>query len=135
MTKKEKAIKLHNEGHNCAQAVACAFAEDAGIDRDIIFRAAEGFGRGMGSGENVCGAVSGAVLIMGLLNSDGSDRKNSKLNTYFKAAEITEEFKNKNQTLICNRLKGMPEHEPIRSCEGCIEDAVEILEKKLKEGV
>ena len=41
--------------------------------------------------------------------------------------ELMEEFENKNQSYICSRLKG----EKLRSCDGCIEDAVRILEEKL----
>ena len=49
MTRKEKAIELHDKGFNCAQAVACAFAEETGIPEEILFAACEGFGLGMGS--------------------------------------------------------------------------------------
>ena len=48
MTRKEKAIELHDKGFNCAQAVACAFAEETGIPEEILFAACEGFGLGMG---------------------------------------------------------------------------------------
>ena len=48
MTRKEKAIELHDKGFNCAQAVACAFAEETGIPEETLFAACEGFGLGMG---------------------------------------------------------------------------------------
>ena len=48
MTKQEKAIELHDRGCNCAQAVACAFAEEIGVPEETLFAAAEGFGLGMG---------------------------------------------------------------------------------------
>ena len=41
MTRKEKAIELHDKGFNCAQAVACAFAEETGIPEEILFAACE----------------------------------------------------------------------------------------------
>ena len=44
MTRKEKAIELHNKGFNCAQAVACAFADETGIPEETLFAACEGFG-------------------------------------------------------------------------------------------
>ena len=47
MTKQEKAIELHDRGCNCAQAVACAFAEEIGVPEETLFAAAEGFGLGM----------------------------------------------------------------------------------------
>lgn len=43
MTKQEKAIELHDRGCNCAQAVACAFAEEIGVPEETLFAAAEGF--------------------------------------------------------------------------------------------
>ena len=66
---KEKAIELHDKGFNCAQAVACAFAEETGIPEEILFAACEGFGLGMGGMAATCGAVSGAVMLAGLKNS------------------------------------------------------------------
>lgn len=42
----EKAVALMQKGYNCAQAVACAFAEEADTDEKTIFRVAEGFGSG-----------------------------------------------------------------------------------------
>ena len=47
-TKAEKAIAFHDKGYNCAQAVACSFCEEFGIDQEEMFRIAEGFGFGMG---------------------------------------------------------------------------------------
>ena len=64
MTKQEKAIELHDRGCNCAQAVACAFAEEIGVPEETLFAAAEGFGLGMGGMEATCGAVSGAVMLV-----------------------------------------------------------------------
>ena len=69
MTKKEKAIELHDKGFNCAQAVACAFAEEIGVPEEVLFSACEGFGLGMGGMEATCGAVSGAIMLAGLKNS------------------------------------------------------------------
>ena len=54
-TKAEYAISLHDQGYNCAQAVACSFCKEFGIDEDEMFRIAEGFGLGMGCME-MCGA-------------------------------------------------------------------------------
>ena len=61
MDKKELAIAKHDIKFNCAQAVACAFAEEVGVDEKVLFTAAEGFGLGMGGTEGTCGALSGAI--------------------------------------------------------------------------
>lgn len=96
MTKQEKAIELHDRGCNCAQAVACAFAEEIGVSEETLFAAAEGFGLGMGGMEGTCGAVSGAVMLAGFKNSC-ADPKNPKTKaaTYQLTREITRQFAEK----------------------------------------
>ena len=56
-TKAEQAIAFHDQGYNCAQAVACSFCEEFGVDREEMFKIAEGFGFGMGI-MDMCGALS-----------------------------------------------------------------------------
>ena len=58
MSKKvEQAMAFHDKGYNCAQAVACSFCEEFGIDQETMFRVSEGFGLGMGM-MDMCGAVT-----------------------------------------------------------------------------
>ena len=61
--KTDKAAQNHQKGYNCAQAVACAFAEEMEIDESIIFKMMEGHGLGMGCMEGTCGAITGAVAV------------------------------------------------------------------------
>lgn len=129
MTRAEIAAALHNQGYNCAQAVACAFSDILDADADTVYKIAEGFGGGMGNNESVCGAVSAAIIIAGLKNSNGINEPSNKAVTYQLSSKITEEFKNKNGTVICKELKGADAGKALRSCPGCIEDAVKIVEK------
>lgn len=124
-----KAIENHKRGYNCAQAVLCAFADKTDFTEDELFRLSEAFGGGMGGTKGVCGAVSAMVFLAGLAKSAGVDAlpETNKKASYAFAAELMQEFENKNQSVICSRLKG----ENLRSCDGCIEDAVRILEEKL----
>ena len=132
MTKKELAINLHDKKYNCAQSVACAFADEAGVDKEILFRACEGFGLGMGGMEGTCGAISGAVMLAGFQNSDGQlDNPSSKQSTYQLARAILEKFEEKNKSTRCRDLKGVDNGVVLRSCPGCIEDAVEIVQEVL----
>ena len=112
----EKAVAYHKKGYNCAQSVACAFMDVVPVDEDTLFRVLEGFGGGMGDLKGSCGALSGAVAVTGLLKSRGKDQCLSKKETY-----------------VCEELKGGRIHEPLEICNGYIEDAVQILEKVLKE--
>ena len=132
MTKKELAINLHDKKYNCAQSVACAFADEAGVDKEILFRACEGFGLGMGGMEGTCGAISGAVMLASFLTSDGNlDAPATKQKTYALAKTIIAKFQEKNNATRCRDLKGIDTGTVLRSCPGCIEDAVEIVQEVL----
>lgn len=132
MTKKELANNLHDQKYNCAQSVACAFAEEIGVDMETLFKACEGFGLGMGCMNGTCGAISGAVMLASFKNSDGNlDAPGTKASTYQLAKTILEKFEEKNKATICRDLKGADTGKVLRSCPGCIEDAVEIVQEVL----
>lgn len=132
MTKKELAIVLHDKKYNCAQAVACAFAEEIGIDMQTLFQACEGFGLGMGCMNGTCGAISGAVMLAGFKNSDGNtENPGTKASTYQLSKMILDKFEEKNQSPRCRDLKGVDTGTVLRSCPGCIEDAVDIVQEVL----
>ena len=61
----DAAVSYHAEGNNCAQSVLKACSEYTGFDPDLAYAVANGFGGGLRSGE-VCGAVSGGVMAIGL---------------------------------------------------------------------
>ena len=132
MTKAEKAVSLHDKGYNCAQAVVCAFADDLGLDEQTAYKMSEAFGLGVGQME-ICGAVSGACMVAGMKNSGGLDNiGKTKGETYKINRAIADEFKQMNESVICRDLKGVETGNVIRSCTGCIEDAVKIVEKYMK---
>lgn len=129
MDRVQKAIENHQKGYNCAQAVVCAFADKTSFTEDELFRLSEAFGGGMGGTGGVCGAVSAMVLLAGLKNSLGIDNlpETNKKTSYMSAAELMKKFEDMNTSTICARIKG----DGLRSCDGCIEDAVRILEENL----
>ncbi len=129
----EQAVAYHKKGYNCAQSVACSFTDLISMDEDTLFRVIEGFGGGMGGMQGACGAVSGAVTITGLLRSEGKEQCKSKAQTYKLSKKVVSEFKEKNQSIICEDLKGIHTKKPLRACDDCIADAVEILENILEE--
>lgn len=126
----ENALENHGKGYNCCQAVACAYADLAGVDENLIFAAGEGFGAGMGGMQCTCGAVSGACMVAGLLKSSrNTEEPVTKGGTYRITKEIAQAFKEKNGSVICKDLKGIETKKVLRSCDGCIEDAAKILEQ------
>lgn len=133
MTRKELAIAYHDKKFNCAQAVACSFAKDLGVEEDVLFKACEGFGLGMGGMCATCGAVSGAVMAAGFQNSDGNlANPQTKADTYQLSRKIVEQFIEKNGSAVCRDLKGIDTGKVLRSCPDCIMDAVEIAENILE---
>ncbi len=129
-----QAAEYHARGFNCAQAVACTLAPAVGLDPQTAFILTEGFGAGMGGMTETCGAISGAVAIMGAVMSDGMDNPKTKGQTYKLSREIAKRFKTKNTTTVCGTLKGIgSDNGPLRSCPGCIDDAIEIACDVLKQ--
>ena len=132
MNKKEQAIALHDKGYNCCQAVACSFAQDLGYAPEIILKAAEGFGLGMGCMDGNCGALSGAVMLAGLKNADGNtDTPMSKGTTYKLSREIYRRFTEKTGSSICRELKGADTGRILCSCPDCIRAGVEAAQEVL----
>ncbi len=131
MDRKEQAVMLHKSGFNCAQSVACSFCHVMGMDPETVFKLAEPLGFGMGN-MGTCGAVSAMALVVGMKMSDGNmDNPKTKKECYKMMQQLTEEFVNKNSSIVCSEIKGVHTGNVLRSCNGCIEDAVELLDKYL----
>ena len=131
MNRCEMAVANHKKGCNCAQAVACVFADKLGYSEDEIFRLTEAFGGGMGGTQGVCGAVSAMVFVVGGLKSFGIDKlpETNKKESYDCARRLMEIFQNRIGTTICRDIKGQQLH----SCDACIAEAVKILEEFIGE--
>ena len=131
MDRKEQAKMLSDHGFNCCQAVACSFCNVMGEDPIHVFKMAEAFGHGMGT-MVTCGAVSAMAMVAGMKLSDANlDHPRSRGNCYTMMQLMIGEFLEKNGSIVCRELKGVDTGKPLRSCEGCIEDAVEILDRCL----
>ncbi len=130
MNRCEKAVENHKRGCNCAQAVACVFADKLGCSENDIFRLTEAFGGGMGGTQGVCGAVSAMVFVAGGIKSYGLDKlpETNKKASYDFARELMESFQSRIGTIVCSEIKNTQLH----SCDECIEEAVKILEEFLE---
>lgn len=100
------ANEYHDKGFNCAQAVLCACAEYTGLDEKTALAVSAGFGGGLRSGE-VCGAISGAVMAIGMAkpfndcNDTAAKGKIAEL-----AKECVKTGKEKFGCVRCCELKG-----------------------------
>lgn len=108
MNKSEKAKALFKGGANCAQAVVGAYAEECGLESDVAMRMASSFGAGMGRLREVCGAVSGMFMVLGLKHgySDLTD-KGQKDRHYARVQALAAEFKSQTGSLICREMLGL----------------------------
>lgn len=123
---KELAREKRLKGYNCAQAVVCAFADVCRIDEGTAYRMAEGFGSGIGGLKRTCGAVTGMVMVISLLNSDGECGSSAtRKKTYEYIQQAVARFEEMNTTSECAVLLGSGGK--LRSCMGCIEDCCDIL--------
>ena len=94
----EKAAALFATGLNCAQSVYCAFAEELGMDAETAAKVSAGLGGGVGRLREVCGAVTGATLVLGM--KYGPD----KTAVYEKVQEFAAIFKQEMGSIICRDL-------------------------------
>ena len=131
MNKRQKASENHKNGCNCAQAVACVFAERLGYSEDELFRLTEAFGGGMGGTQGVCGAVSAMVFVAGAIKSYGIDKlpQTNKKESYDSARELMGKFESEIGTIMCSEIK----NNQLYSCDECIEKGVELLEQFIGE--
>ena len=115
--------RKHN-GCNCCQSVVLSYAEEIGLPEETLAKLASGFAGGMGTREGVCGALNGAVMVLGLLN-DGTVKP-------VKAAKEAQlAFREKTGAILCKDIKGVETGVELCACDDCVRNAVEIAEKAL----
>lgn len=137
----EKARAYFLEGYNCAQSVLLAFHEELDLTPEQAARMASSFGGGMGRLREVCGAVSGMLLALGLLDgySDPKDTA-AKKDQYALVQELAGKFRERNGSIVCRELLGLdhasdaptpdartPEYYQKRPCADLVADAADIL--------
>lgn len=101
----QKAEELFLQGYNCAQAVSCACAGNCGVPPELVAKLATGFGAGMGRSQETCGAVSGAILTLGLRDGRalGDDRTRTE-ETYAKVRALQRDFAALHGSCLCREL-------------------------------
>jgi C_GCAxxG_C_C family probable redox protein len=105
--KAKEGLDLFKKGYFCSQAVLVAFCEDLGMDRQTALRVASGFGGGMGRMGEVCGAVTGAFMVLGLEAwSAGLPSVEEKNKVVARIREFSETFKQRHGSILCKDLLG-----------------------------
>lgn len=104
-TKQIHALKAFDNNYNCAQSVLSVFAGDVGLHKDIAFKLANNFGAGIAYTQQTCGAVTGALMAIGLKYGKGENGTNDEkemandMATHFMA-----EFRKKHGSTQCLAL-------------------------------
>lgn len=148
MNKADRAEELFRMGYNCSQSVYAAFAEDLGMSVEEAAKRASPFGAGFGKLREVCGAVSGMVLVLGDLcgYQDPTDAA-GKQALYALVQRLCGSFEKSEGSLICRELLGLAKGEDLaepavrteeyyqsRPCVGACRRAAELLEAYLTDG-
>jgi len=148
MDKKELAAQYHERGYGCAQSVLAPYAPDYAMSEELALRLGTGFGSGMGRMCEVCGALTGAFMVLGLqygkVYTDGNRYGNETETTYKLVAELAQKFAARNGTIYCRELIGHDLSDPAErakvveaglfktTCGKCIRDAMELLEEVMQ---
>jgi C_GCAxxG_C_C family probable redox protein len=104
-TKTEIALELFGKGFNCAQAVLESHSAEFGLDTAVSRKIAGAFGGGMGHCGETCGAVSGALMLIGLKYGQYKDGdSDSKAKTYKVTKEYVRRFKEEFGSVRCTEL-------------------------------
>jgi C_GCAxxG_C_C family probable redox protein len=139
----EQAVETFSKGFNCSQAVFSTYAPLYGIDEKQALKIATGFGAGMARMEEVCGALTGAFMVIGAKDgvTDPEDRP-SLGRTYRGVQKLAGRFLELHGTIICRELLGgidLNAEEGQKEFHGkdlkqsvcceCVRDAAKILEE------
>ena len=109
----ELAGELFMKGYNCAQAVVVAFCDLTGFERDYAARLSSSFGGGMGRMREVCGAVSGMLMLAGILygyDTPGDDVR--KKEHYALVQELAGKFRAQTGSIVCREILKNPPSDP-----------------------
>jgi C_GCAxxG_C_C family probable redox protein len=148
MSEKSEQAVSYFENFNCAQSVIAAYGPELGLDPETALRVAGGFGGGMGRLGEVCGAVTGAFMAIGLKRAKvhpEDDESTTKEKAYALVHEFAERFRARHGSILCRELLGCHIGTPEgvtqareeglfeQVCPKMVESAAEILEQLLEE--
>ncbi len=148
MSNVEKSVDVFKQGFNCAQAIISVYGEELGLNKTDALRLSAAFGAGIARTGSVCGAVSGALMVVGLRHAKGLESKEKVIAT---AQEFLKVFAETCGSTECRELLGVDLGTPegaqrfkdkdlLRSrCTEFVRAAAEILEgitpKKIAGGI
>jgi C_GCAxxG_C_C family probable redox protein len=139
----ETAVSLFQSNFNCAQSVLAAFAPRLGLEQARALKLASPFGGGVARRGQVCGTLTGALMVLGLVQ--GADTPAGKEDAYRLGQEFLQRFESKHGTILCRDLLGFDISTPegrrqaqekglfTSLCPLFVRDAAEIVQAMLSE--
>ena len=107
------AAELFVSGYNCAQAITVAFSDVTGLDEAFSAKITSSFGGGMGRMREVCGAVSGMLMVAGhLYGYDGPDDGENKKAHYALVQQLADQFRAQAGSIVCREILKNPPSDP-----------------------
>lgn len=145
MSLSDRSLQLFSGGYYCAESVLIAVSEKLEIKSDIIPQIATGFCSGIARSDGMCGAVSGAIMGLGLLNGRTSEKDDIEKN-YRLVTELVEAVKKEYSTISCSMLIGcdlgteegqkyFEENNMINKCNDVVVKVSEIVEEIIDQNV
>ena len=109
-----KAAELFLSGSNCAQAIVVAFSDITGLEESFSAKMSSSFGGGMGRMREVCGAVSGMLMVLGLLYGydDPGEKDINKKEHYKVVQELAGKFREEVGSIVCREILKNPPSDP-----------------------
>lgn len=144
-TQSDAATEKFLSGYNCAQSVLWSFSQALRFDPESALKIACGFGAGMARRQDMCGAVTGGIMVLGLkFGRGGKQERAATEETYAKTQELMRRFEARHGSCTCRQLldgcdlttedglrrfkeKDLVNH----TCKACIQTVVAILEEMI----
>ena len=105
MARADLAREYFKSGLNCAQAVVLAYEDVMGLDRDQLLKLAAPFGGGVGRMREICGTVSGMMIVLGAVFYNPAAPANAaKTALYAREQEVAARFRKENGSIVCREL-------------------------------
>ena len=140
-----KAAELFLQGYNCAQAVTVAFCDVTGLEEKTAARMVSAFGGGMGRMREVCGAVSGMLMVAGVLYGyDVMGDETVKKAHYALVQALAGQFRQEVGSIICREILDNPSTDPnpsprteeyyrVRPCARMVMTAARLMDEFIAE--
>jgi C_GCAxxG_C_C family probable redox protein len=142
MNKIEQAKSLFSDGYLCSQSILITYAPRFGLEPEMAAKIGAPFGGGIARRGDICGAVNGAFMVLGLKYGHLSpDDQETKEEAYRKVEEFISDFQERYGSIRCKELLEIDIRTPqglqsaydqqlfTTRCPRFVGDAVEILDQ------